>query len=307
VDQKIIYELVADRECNCGSEFLKRLISFPEQSDRRKFVPKEHDEKIILKESTGVSYTCPNCGLEWFGLLDKIQSGYHLRLKNEKGGSQSQLVHDEKMAIEVSEGKRIIDLLLELIISARILDYHHSQIKGVDLQRAKLTPPKNIIPLLSHLKAYFAESYSFQKTYHTIVSEGIPEQKRAEELFKKFKDQTRVVRGLRIYTQKEKNILPDIRWTPDSSYPVIDVDSVRIMESEASEECPTGYNNGSDQYYEHINEEYIDLFEVVGDHYSEVEWFVKKLINATIGEDSEAREDLEEWIHLKQEYIDKLP
>lgn len=307
MDRKISYRLVADRECACGSEFSKQLISVTDPPDRREFVPEKFDEGINIQESKGISYTCPDCELEWAGLLDKIPSGYYLRLKNEKGGTQSQLVHDEKIAIEASEGERIIDLLLELSVSAKLLKYHRSKIEEVELHALRPTPRGEVVHFLAHLKAYFAESYSFQKTFKTIITEGLPEQKRANKLFEKFKDRTRVVRGLRIYTQKERNILPNIRWTPDSSYPVISVDTVRSMETEVTEEYPSGYYNGSEQYYGHLDAEDINLVEIIKEHYSQVEWFIEELIKATIGEDSEAHEDIKEWFQLKQRYHDNLP
>lgn len=308
MDWEIAYELVGDRECNCGAEFSKRYIEFSETPDRREFLPESHDEVVTIEESTGVSYTCPECNLEWSGLLDELEYRYRLRLKNSAGGFSSQLIDKEKIAIQVSEGERIIDLLLELGVSSEILGYHLSAIEDMEFEQNH-SPflQTDILPILAHLKAYFAEAYSFQKTFDTITTEGIPEQERAEKLFDDYKRESRVVRGLRIYTQKERNIIPDLRWKPGGSTSLyLDLDSVQTMDSEAEKHGSDGYRDGSEKYYGHLADSEIDLLELVTDHYSQVQWFNEQLIQATLGKDSEARDDIEEWSELQEQYAERF-
>jgi hypothetical protein len=196
-----------------------------------------------------------------------------------------------------------MDQLYEMGISEEILLYYKSQLEGALKSKQLALPQENIIKVIAYLKAYFSESYSFQKTFRTIAKEGIPEKKRANKLFEKYKGKSKIVRGLRIYVQKERNINPKFVWKDEElARPIVELDTVRTLDSQVDEHPPDGYKYGGDTYYENMNDDRIDLLKTVREHSSNVEWFNKQLVLATIGEDSEDRDEIEEWIELRRKH-----
>lgn len=307
MNRKSVFFAVSSYDCRCGTRFDPQCVEISPPPVRDDFEPDEIDWDIEPDDSTGVAYTCPECDLAWTGRVEKHGEKLEVFLQSEDGLQKRGLSRESAILLDHSEGQRIIELLSELDTSAAVLQRHfdrldlHTQTHVFDIDQ------DDKVDIIADIKAYLAEAYSFEKTFQTLIRQDLPEKNRAQRLFEDYKQKSKVVKGLRIYTQKERNLLPDLRAVDETRIaPIVEVETVEVMDSQVPIEPPDGYRKGHEEYYGHLTEKEIDLHELLEDHVNAVQWFVRELAKAIAGPDSEAHDDLEEWVDLLEQYLTSL-
>jgi len=66
------------------------------------------------------------------------------------------------------------------------------------------------------------------------------------------------------------------------------------MHSQVCDYQPDGYKYGHETYYGNVTEGEIDLCKLLESHEESVKWFLRELMKAVAGPESEARNDIEE-------------
>jgi hypothetical protein len=307
MNRKSVLLALSSYDCQCETQFNPKNVKLTEPLPRDEFEPPKLEPPIDPEDSVGVNYTCPDCETRWEGRVDKIGGEFDITLQSGEGTRMWGMRNEAKVLLDHSEGKRIVELLSELDTSSAILQLHFERLDSKTDQHLTEMNQDDMLAMIADIKAYLAEAYSFEKTFNTALELDLPEAKRAQSLFERYKEASRVVNGLRIYTQKERNLRPDFQAAGESQIrPVVDVETVKVMESEVSVEPPDGYREGHEKYYGHVTGDKIDLHEVIRNHVEKVQWFVEELAKAISGPDSEARTDLEEWVKLREKYLEKI-
>lgn len=307
MNRESVFFAVSSYNRRCGTQFDSQCVKISAPPARNDFEPDEIDWNIEPDDSTGVAYTCPECDLIWTGRVEKHGEKLEVLLQSEDGLKKRRISRETAILLDNSEGQRIMELLSELDMSAAVLQRHferlslHTQTHLFDVDQDER------IDIIADIKAYLAEAYSFEKTFQTLLRQDLPEKNRAQRLFEDYKQKSKVVEGLRIYTQKERNLLPDLRAVDQTRItPIVEVESIKEMYSHVSIEIPDGYRKGHEEYYGHLTEDEIDLHKLLKDHVNDVQWFVRELAKAIAGPDSEAHDDLEEWVDLREQYLTSL-
>jgi hypothetical protein len=307
MNRESIFFALSSYNCRCETQFDSQCVEIADPPARDKFEPDEIDWNIEPDDSTGAAYTCPECDLDWTGRVEKHGEKLEILLQSEDGLQKRGISRETAILLDHSEGQHIMELLSELDTSAAVLQRHferldsHTQTHVFDIEQ------EDKIDIISDIKAYLAEAYSFKMTFQTLLRQDLPEKDRAQRLFEDYNKRSKVVNGLRIYTQKERNLLPDLRAVDQTRItPIVEVESVEVMDSQVSIELPDGYRNGHEEYYGHLTDDEIDLHALLKDHVNDVQWFVRELAKAIAGPDSEAHDDIEEWVDLREQYLTSL-
>lgn len=307
MNRKLVFFAVCRYDCRCETRFDSQCVEIMSPPSRDDFEPDEVDWEINPDDSTGVAYTCPECDLSWTGRVEEHGEKIEVLLQNADGGQKQGISRKAFILLDHSEGQRIVELLSELDTSAAILQRHFERLESHIQTHVFEIDQDDKIDIIADIKAYLAEAYSFEKTFETLLQQGLPEKNRAQRLFEDYKQKSKVVKGLRIYTQKERNLLPKFQAVDQTRVtPIVEVEAVEVMDSQVSSYPPDGYKKGHEEYYDHLTKDVIDLYELLEDHLNDVQWFIQELAKAIAGSDSEARSDLEDWINLREQWLRSL-
>ncbi|UWG47428.1 hypothetical protein HSRCO_1141 [Halanaeroarchaeum sp. HSR-CO] len=141
---------------------------------------------------------------------------------------------------------------------------------------------------------YLSSAWALRETLESLIIDHAPESDSSESLYEQYKDDSQTVIGLRIYSH-HGNRLP-VRIIDDGFGGNIGSgDGVRrkigVLVDDVREKKGEKYRQSPDQFYEHLELNFIHLPELMRNHFEMAEVLVNEFVEVVLQENSETVQD----------------
>jgi len=250
------FSMINDIECGkCGE--------VPQQGKPR--LHPSNKQNIVFE----ANYEC-TCGVEYFIEIEDDEMGLTAIIERTDTGSVREIATtDSKLNRDSHSAKEEINALYDLQDALDMLHVNWARVRYISENLPDFPgdiPPMNDrrfhAQVFTEIHNYLATAYTFQETYNTAIQK-LPRGEIIDSKFQDFKEETRVVIGLRTYVQHEQifgmNISPDLNRNEYRIDFKVEVDDVWKMESKVTDDNIYGYDDHPEEIYGDIEGKYIDI------------------------------------------------